>query len=292
MLMDIMQKRERKDPLTTLYSEPLFSLSELYHEASKLTKVNGRDYRRNIQKVTGSPFFLRRLMQPYKTYPTLPFIALPNSDEMTEPQPALALKQMIAERRSAREFAEPGIGLEEASILLRNAYGITGDLKLPFDIDHKVRGVPSGGALYPLELYLVSFRVNGLERGVYHYNVLEHGLEFVQAGDFAEKLGAAYFLQDTFKTAAALVLIAGVLQRSAIKYGERAYRFMLIEAGHVGQNLCLSAAALSLGCVPLGGFMDDEINEVLGLDGVNEMALYGAAFGQKAATSEAAVGHD
>jgi SagB-type dehydrogenase family enzyme len=126
---------------------------------------------------------------------------------------------------------------------------------------------------------VASFRVEGLPPAIYHYNVQEHALENIRDGLFDTELGPAFFYEEMFKQVSAAIIMTGVLKRSAIKYGERAYRFMLMESGHVGQNICLSSVALGLGCVMLGGFIDYAVNKVLGVDGVNETVIYGAAIG-------------
>jgi SagB-type dehydrogenase family enzyme len=82
-----------------------------------------------------------------------------------------------------------------------------------------------------------------------------------------------------FQQVSAVLVISGILKRSSLKYGERAYRFMMIEAGHVGQNICLTSFALNLGCLMLGGFNDDEVDDLLGIDGVSETTLYASAIG-------------
>jgi SagB-type dehydrogenase family enzyme len=114
---------------------------------------------------------------------------------------------------------------------------------------------------------------------IYHYNVREHCLENVRPGLFEAELGRAFFYNEVFQQISAVVIITGIQKRSALKYGERSYRFLLLEAGHVGQNLCLSACALDLGGVVLGGFMDDDVNQVIGVDGVSEMAIYACGIG-------------
>jgi SagB-type dehydrogenase family enzyme len=278
--MEIMQKRVQKDPLRILHDEPIHNLSEIYHEASKLNQVNGRAYRRHIEKIIGSELFLKYLSQSYKSYPTAPVLKLPESTAPPAPPAATTLREVICKRRSVRKFTDQRLAAWEVGAILQNAYGITGQLTLPYKIVQNVRTVPSGGALYPLEIYAISFRVDDLAPAVYHYNVSENYLEKIRPGEFAEQLGPAFFLEEMFSQVGVLIAIAGVLKRSSIKYGNRAYRFMMLEAGHVGQNICLTASALNLGCVMMGGFFDGEVNQVLGLDGVNETVLYCSAVGK------------
>lgn len=277
--MDIMQKRLRKDPLKLLYEDTINSQAEIYHELSKITHANGRSFRRRIQSIIGPEFFLKRLSQGYKSYPTSESVPLPKGPQVSETPLGQELRKMVLNRRSVRRFTGQAISLNEISVLMRNTYGITGRQTLQYNIEQILRAVPSGGALYPLELYVASFNVEGLEPGIYHYNVQKHSLEHVRSGQFQTELGRAFFYEEVFKNVSAQVIITGVLKRSYLKYGERSYRFMTLEAGHVGQNLVLSAVANNLGCLMLGGYIDDDVNNILQIDGVNESTLYGAAIG-------------
>ena len=277
--MDILQKRPRKDLVKLLYETPDL-VAEMYHEASKLNEANGRSFRRRIQKIISPEFFLKIISQGYKTYPTSDTVGLPADKEIEQPELARDLRRIILKRRSVRAFSGQPISAANLSTLLWNSYGITGRFHLPFEIEQKVRSVPSGGALFPLEIYVGCFRVDGIEAGIYHYNVQEHCLELVRTGMFEKELGTAFFYEEMFTQISVAVIITGILRRSSLKYGERSYRFMTLEAGHVGQNLCLSASALDLGCVMLGGFMDDDVNRIIEVDGVDEFTLYGAAIGR------------
>jgi SagB-type dehydrogenase family enzyme len=262
-----------------IYEESLYSPSEIYQEAAKLNASNIRKFRRRIERVLGQEFFLRRISQAYKMYPTCPRVALPSGAELVEPPLAKTLRETIVKRRSARAYSGEPLSVNDLSIVLRNGYGVTGKATLLHEIEQKLRAVPSGGALYPLEIYAACFNVDGIEPGLYHYNVQDESLECVRQGQFSAEFGRICFIEETFSKLPALVIISGILKRSSLKYSERAYRFMVLEAGHVGQNLCLSATALGLGSLMLGGYLDEEIDQILGVDGVQESVLYMAAVG-------------
>jgi SagB-type dehydrogenase family enzyme len=135
------------------------------------------------------------------------------------------------------------------------------------------RPVPSAGALYPLELYVVSLAVEGLPPGVYHYDPFRHRLAELGPSCFADLRGA--LVDPTLADCAAALLVAtGVFWRSRFKYGARGYRFTLLEAGHVVQNAVLAAADLGLAALPLGGFHDRRLDELVGADGLDEATLY------------------
>ena len=278
--MDIFQKRSRKDPLRLIYDFPDYTSAEVYHEASKINEANGLSFRRRIGTVLGSPFFLKLITRGYKSYPTLPRTSLPDYTKFDDTPRSRKLREIIVRRRSVREFSGEPISLNNVAQILFNAGGITGRMTLSFNIEQDARAAPSGGALYPLELYVAAHKVDGLEPGIYHYNVEEHSLELVREGQFSAEFGEALFYEDMFKSVAATIVITAVPKRSSLKYGERSYRFMNLEAGHVGHAACLTACALDIGCVMLGGFYDDHVDDLLGVDGVNEITLYTCALGR------------
>lgn len=262
-----------------LYEEEPYTQSELYHEASKINNATGMALRRRIATVLGAEYYLKLISRGYKSYPTAQSTALPSTADLEDTPQSEVLRNLVLQRRSIRDFAETPISLNNLTNIIFNAYGLTAAVTMTFGVEQKLRGVPSGGALYPLELYVAAFRVDGLPAGIYHYNVEAHSLELVREGMFDAEFGQAVFYEDMFKTVSAAFVITGVPKRSAFKYGERAYRFINLEAGHVGQNICMTATALGLGCLMVGGFYDDDIDSLVGVDGLNELTLYTAALG-------------
>src|SRR5262249_44812094 len=143
------------------------------------------------------------------------------------------------------------------------------------------RAVASGGALYPLELYVAAFNVDGLQPGVYHYGIETAHLDVVRAGDPREALkGVVNFSGIDIDRAALAIVIAAAFQRTTIKYLDRGYRMILMEAGEVAQNFCLLAASMNLGVCLLGGFQDDHLSEILDIDGVEEAPLVAMVAGR------------
>ncbi|HET7727520.1 MAG TPA: SagB family peptide dehydrogenase [Candidatus Limnocylindrales bacterium] len=201
----------------------------------------------------------------YKAYPGAPRIALPRPDlsggRWTE--------EAIVVRRSVRTYAADPMTIEELSRVLFLASGITGDAW-----GDARRTAPSSGALYPLELYPVVHNVAGVERGVYHYAYREHALELVRPGDHRQAVVDQGLGQEFLGTCGAVVFVSLILQRMRFRYQDRSYRYGLIEAGHVGQNLYLAATSAGLGACAIGAFMDDAINAMLGIDGTDEAAVY------------------
>ncbi len=161
------------------------------------------------------------------------------------------------------------MSLEQLSALLEAGYGVTGHG--PGDV--RLRSVPSGGALYPLDLYVAAPAVSGLEERLHHFDPLRSCLEVLGRADRSQ-LGALTPYPELVATASAVVFVTATFWRSRFKYGQRGYRFALLESGHVAQNVLLTATALGLASVPLGGFFDRQVNELLGVDGLHEAALY------------------
>lgn len=267
-------KRQKHDPNTLLEDPDLFSLAELYHENSKLRWTNSRQYREFISAVTDVPHIVEKMARAYKSYSTAFQIQLPRMWDKGVESPGI--EAVMERRRTARQFTGGSLTVEEVSKLLHFSYGITGATRISQSSDEYqyFRSAPSAGALYPLEIYLVSWGIRGLEPGLYHYSVVHHALELLKTGDFSQPAGEYTFLDDIAKEACTLILISAVFQRTMFKYNERGYRFVLLDAGHLGQNVCLMATAMNLGVLPIGGFLDDELNRLLDIDGVHESVVY------------------
>ncbi|MFG1815208.1 SagB/ThcOx family dehydrogenase [Kribbella sp. NPDC049174] len=212
--------------------------------------------------------------QPGREDPTAPWVPLPPGVPIDTP-----LDGLVRDRVSCRAFQDRPISLPEFATLLRIGYGTTGvtDDGPLYVVD---RAVPSGGGLYPLELSVVVRSVDGLPAGIYHYVPLADGLERVSDGAVPGSLVTHLFLGQPWAAEAAVVLVlSAVCARSLLKYGDRGYRYLLLEAGHVAQNLVLAATGLDLGAVNLGGFLDNELSGLLHLDLESEIVLYGTAVG-------------
>jgi len=197
-----------------------------------------------------------------KVYPQAPRIPLPAPH-----RPPADLWEVIAARRSRREYLSGPLSLEDLSTLLYAAQGIT-EPRWGF------RASPSAGALYPIETYVAVHDVAGLEMGLYHYAVADHALERLRAGDLRAALVLAGVGQEMLGTAQVCFILTAVFQRTRWRYRERTYRYILLEAGHIGQNIYLAATGLGLGACAVGAFLDDRVNDLLGVDGSEEAALY------------------
>ena len=142
-----------------------------------------------------------------------------------------------------------------------------------------LRTAPSAGALYPFEVYVVVNNVKDLEQGIYHYSVLDHAIEQVKTGDFGSQITDAGLKQDMLGEAGLTFVLSVIFNRVRHKYGERAFRYVYMEAGHIIQNIYLQAVSLGLGGVCAGAFLDEKINQLIDVDGHEEAVIYLHAVG-------------
>ncbi len=199
----------------------------------------------------------------YKTYPDAKQIVLPTPHGYRR----LSLEEAIEQRRSRRSYVAKPLSQAELSRLLHAASGLT-------DPGRGFRAAPSAGALYPIETYAVVHDVTSLEPGLYHYAVADHALEQLQTGSLRAAIVAAGIGQEMLGRSQVCFVLSAIFQRTRWKYRERTYRYVLLEAGHIGQNLYLAATSMGLGACAVGAFLDDNLNELLGIDGEEEAALY------------------
>ena len=219
----------------------------------------------------------------YRRYADAPAFAV--SDAV--PEAISAFHRLTRARRSRRDYAAKPILREEFDALLNTACGITGTMPLNGG-EVKLRAYPSSGALYAVEIYPMVQRVDGLENGIYHYAPGDNALEVVRPSLAPNDLLTAALPIEREMVAAASVLIClvGRFPRHERKYGEGGYRMMVAEAGHISQNLVLSAVALGLAARPFGGVFDDIINEHLGLNPSEEQFLLSVLIGHAGAGQE------
>ena len=202
----------------------------------------------------------------YKSYPRFPKIAL---DKQTL---TVHLSDVLQKRGSSRDFTGRSITKEQVSTLLQYACGIRNE-------NETYRVHPSAGARYPLEYYPVVFAGNAsLPAGLYHYNIEGHSLDVLSPQEPTKDQLADWFTYPWAKDASMAVIITAVFSRTINKYGDRGYRNILIEAGHVGQNLYLVAESLGLQCTAIAGTKDEEIERFLDVDGVTESLVYALLF--------------
>ncbi len=214
----------------------------------------------------------RRQPEPYKNYEApLAIISLPEPELTGDPH----LWRLLQSRRSRREFdAGRSLAAERLSALLWATQGVTARYG-----DVLFRTAPSAGGLYPIETYLLVRAVEGIEPGIYHFRPSTFDLEFLKRGDLARDVAEAALGQRMVMTAQVTFIWTAIVERSRWKYRGRAYRYIYLDAGHIGENLYLAAGALGLGVCSIGAFFDDKANGIIGVDGREETVIYLAAVG-------------
>ncbi|MGV1097880.1 SagB/ThcOx family dehydrogenase [Thiovibrio sp. JS02] len=238
------------------------SLGHRYFQETKLARDGMRSQLRSSIQET----------ETFKTYPEAEKILLPR----TWPGEGPSLVEILQQRRSLRKFADTPLSLSDLALLLWASQGITGRSGFYF-----FRTAPSAGALYPLETYLAIERVEGLAPGLYHLDVQGFQLERLRAASPGQALAAACLAQGFLARAAVNCIWTAVFRRSMAKYGHRGGRYIGMDAGHVCQNLILAAEFLGHGVCPVAAFFDDEVNALIGVDGIEESTLYLASIGAR-----------
>jgi SagB-type dehydrogenase family enzyme len=237
---------------------PLDDPAEAYHEASALYPGVAPARLETLLELGRNDALQQTVARASFARDQLPGIDLP--------PPALGnvpLTAVLETRRSRAPSAAATLGCATLASVLATAYASTNGR----------RPVPSGGALYPLELYAVALDVDRIEPGVHHYSPYRHRLARlgpVTRDDVAEALVDAELATAT----AAVVVVTAMFWRTRFKYGLRGYRFALLEAGHAMQNAVLAAAALGVQALPIGGFYDRVVDRLVGADSLDEASLY------------------
>lgn len=215
-----------------------------------------------------------RVPSPVKHYPRAAQVALPAAQRAGE------FASVLLARRTWRRFSRQPVTLEQLGTLL----GLTGGVQRWLDVPPlgrlALKTSPSGGARHPIELYVLALRVAGLPGGIYHYAADRHRLERLRRGASTREAVRWLAGQHWFGGAAALVLMTAVMPRVQWKYQfARAYRVVLADAGHLCQTFYLVATWLGLAPFATMALADSQIERAIGVDGVDEVALYAAGVG-------------
>lgn len=239
-------------------------VAELFHENTKITPFENGDE-------------IASLPEPLERGISLARIALPRVGSVNQ----VTLEDALCRRVTNRAFnPAAAMRLETLSRLLAFSAGFTAvagpEAGGAFQFH---RATPSAGASFPLEVYPILFRVQGAAAGAYRYEPADHSITLLRAGWFHKQLAAWTLHQPYVGDTNVVFVVAGFPERVRPRYGERGYRYMLLEAGHIGQNLSLLAAAYGLGSLCIGGFVDMAVSRLIGLNEITEIPLYLVAAG-------------
>ncbi|MCT4626398.1 SagB/ThcOx family dehydrogenase [Halodesulfovibrio sp.] len=256
-------------------------LSELYHEN---TKMHANDVRPWLAPLLPTGLtamsvktFFQRSVASFKKYDGYPALELPPIEAKHE---AGSLWDVIQRRRCQRDYSDTPIDGNALAQMLQFGYGPTGTFTGNGN-EVSLRAAPSAGALYPLEIYPLINNVAGIENGLYHYNVPDNSIECLRSGTLLPEM---YSLiqpnnNEWLATAGAVFFVTAAFKRNQIKYGDRGYRGVLLDAGHVSQNILLAATALNYSACIIVACLDDPMNDFLQIDGVEESILFAISLG-------------
>jgi SagB-type dehydrogenase family enzyme len=232
---------------------------------------DAKEFRALVRQAKSEPIPL-----PIKRYPKAKKIPLPAVAAAGE------FARVLLERRTWRKFSAKPVPLSTLGNLLGLTWGVRHWVALPKIGSVAVKTSPSGGAMHPIEAYVLARNVKGLAAGFYHYNAADHRLELLKNGATSRDITRLLAHQWWYGPAGFVVFLTAVFGRTRWKYDyARAYRAVLIEAGHLCQTFCLTATSMALAPFCTMAFADSKIEKVLGLDGISESALYVAGAGMR-----------
>lgn len=238
----------------------------------KFIELSGSDYTEESEQERGLP-------QPPLELPYTgdrPLIDLPRGATLDLGNQAL--RQVIDQRRSLRRYALEPLSLDELSFLLWSTQGVREVTRRPATL----RTVPSAGARHTFETYLLVNHVSGLQPGLYRYLAVENQLAEVELStEINHQVTDACSQQQQIQTSAVTFIWDAVVARMRWRYGERGYRYLFLDAGHICQNLYLAAEAIDCGVCAIGAFDDHKLNQLLGLDGKEQFVVYLGSVGKK-----------
>ncbi|MGC8230916.1 SagB/ThcOx family dehydrogenase [Pseudobacillus badius] len=237
--------------------------SENWFEATKIYRSSMAWDAPGVAALLRSETLQKIATHASKRFDDLPLISLPDPLNSN-----VTLDEVIENRRSIGRFQGSSVSLEQLSTVLQKSYGLVERPEGPR------RPIPSGGALYPLDLFVIVNKVDALEKGIYHFDPYRKGL--TKLGEYSEQGFMEIMLQEeSVQGFSFSVVVSASFWRSRFKYGHRSYRFVFLEAGHVMQNMILLATALNINSRPYGGFIDDELMKMIGgYNGVDDAPIY------------------
>ena len=204
-------------------------------------------------------------------------------DPKSETLKNVTVHEAIDNRKSIRQYSSEPMSIGEVSFLLWSTQGIKEVVQNYITL----RTVPSAGARHALETYLLVNNISNVQSGLYRFLPLEYKIiREVDDSDMAERIGEACFHQNFVNTSAVTFIWTAVVYRMKWRYGERGYRYLHLDAGHVCQNLYLAAESIDCGVCAIAAFSDDDMNALLNIDGVEQFAIYIATVGKKQRSKE------
>lgn len=248
------------------------SLMEEFHEATKF--YSGSTISVGLPRIIAYLTDQRAALETTcnrKSYRYSPKIALPTPASNT-----MSLEKCLTRRRTAQRYKGSPMSLDTLSAILYDAIAPTQEHSLSNEQNYvlKKRPYPSGGGLYPIEVYPILLNVADQPVLVTHYDPFTHSLNVIAESDREEILRVCNDVDNRLGASSVIFLFTSVMERTTVKYSMRGYRFALLEAGHIAQNLSLCAVSNGVGTLPWGGYADDEVAQLLKIDNVSEIVVH------------------
>ncbi|WP_375105163.1 SagB/ThcOx family dehydrogenase [Paenibacillus sp. RS8] len=242
-----------------------YDLANLFHYNTKISPARMRILSRRTFRLKVN----RKMIEGMKTYKLSP------KESLIDKSFPLVLKERMTTR--IYEIRTP-ILFDIVSTLLHFSYGVS-----RFQDNYNYRFIASAGGIYPIEIYLVAFNVRGIEKGIYIYDEISNSIKLVKVGDFRRQFHESVSGMNKYYVDNCAFIIVSTINISSTceKYDNRGYRFINIDVGHLSQNLYLVSSALSLGVVAIGGFIDEQLEQLLNLHDVEDGVALFHCFGKK-----------
>lgn len=285
-------RRTHLEEYTTKEFRRESDVAEIFHENTKSTVPGERNpvFGDSVNEFLNSNRAKYSLDCLYPEYRHHEEVSLPEPESLDVP-----LGEVLEQRRSGRSYVGAGISRQTLSNLLYYGCGVVRrneHLDVQYEseetetLTRDSRSYPSPGGLYGVEPYIaVRNEGDGVEPGLYHYSPSSHSLRRLREGDasFLTEFENVWIDNSAgvidYDDAALSVLLVGAFWRLKAKYGPRGYRLLLEEAGHLCQNLHLVATAIGLASVPAAGYLEDEADDLLGVNGVDEGIVHSLVLG-------------
>jgi SagB-type dehydrogenase family enzyme len=248
----------KKNKQTTILEKLELSASRKFNNSTKINDFS------KFKKTPYSTWPEQWKKVYYKAYPKFQQVLLPDPTKTK-----WSLNDALVKRISARKFTQKNIKITDLSDLLYFSGGLK---ELLFKNSGDKRFYPSAGARYPLEIYPVIFKAEGIKPAIYHYHLKSHSLEEIYTNGFISKV-MKQFDQPWIHKASMIILVSAIFDRTENKYGNRGLRHIYTEYGHYAQNIYLISQALGLGTCSIGGFLDDGLNRILDFDKLDESII-------------------
>jgi len=194
---------------------------------------------------------------------------------LPKPQTDSDLSVLITSRRSKRAFDDSEMPFDDLSKILFLTQGVTKTAG-----DRQFRAVASAGNGHPFNNYILVNRVKGLRNGLYFYNHSSHSLDLMKDGELSEELTKACLGQKMINTCQVVYIQTAVTSRTTSRYNERGYRYIFLDAGHIGAQTQLVCQELGYGSCNIGAFLDDEVADFLGVKPPHEIPVYMTVIGK------------